>query len=484
MVAGAWPIVGHLPLLHASKPLHLTLGAMADKYGPLFTIKIGSKKVLVLSNSEMAKECFTKNDIVSSSRPNLVSSQHLGYKRALFALAPYGSYWRELRKIATLELLSNRRIELQSHVRVSEVEASTKELLNLWSTQKNEAGYVLLDLKQWISELIFNMVSRMIIGKRFFGAMDSENEKKAIEYLKSIREFLRLLGIFTLGDAIPSLRWLDLGGHEKAMKKTAMELDKFLTEWLNEHHQKKTTNEERDFIDVMISVLSDAKIHQFDADTITKATTLSMIAGATDTTTVTLTWAMCLLLNNPSKFDKAKEELDKEIGRDQCVQESDINKLRYLQAIVKETLRLYPPAPLAGPHEITENCNLGGYQIEKGIWLMMNIWKINSDPCFWPNQLEFDPDKFLTTHKEVDMKGQHYDLLPFGCGRRICPGISFGLGVVHFVLAHLLHSFEIINPSDEPIDMSGTLGIVHAKTTPLMVMVKPRLFSNCYETIM
>ncbi|MED6146343.1 hypothetical protein PIB30_033647, partial [Stylosanthes scabra] len=125
-----------------------------------------------------------------------------------------------------------------------------------------------------------------------------------------------------------------------------------------------------------------------------------MIAGASDTTTVTLTWAMCLLLNNPSKFDKAKEELDKEIGRDQCVQESDINKLRYLQAIVKETLRLYPPAPLAAPHEITENCTLGGYEIEKGTWLMMNISKINTDPCFWPNQLEFDPDKFLTTHKE------------------------------------------------------------------------------------
>ncbi|KAL4375224.1 hypothetical protein HN51_009121 [Arachis hypogaea] len=483
MVSGAWPIIGHLPLLHGTKPLHITLGSMADKYGPLFTIKVGSKRVVVLSNSEMAKECFTKNDVVSSSRPILISSENLGYKRAMFAFAPYGSYWRELRKIVTLELLSNRRIELLSHVRVSEVQASTKELLNLWSTQKNESGYVLVDIKKWFAELTFNIVLRMIAGKRFFGAMNSESEDKANECLKSLKESLRLLGLFTVGDAIPSLRWLDLGGHEKAMKKTSMELDRFMIEWLDEHRQKKMNSDasnERDFIDVMISVLSDAKIHAFDAD---NQSHNAMIAGGTDTSTVTLTWTLCLLLNNPSKLEKAKEELDKEIGKERNVSESDINKLRYLQAIVKETLRLYPPAPLASPHEITENCTLGGYDIKKGTWLLINVWKINTDPYFWPNHLDFEPEKFLTTHKEVDVKGQHYELLPFGCGRRICPGISFGLGVIQFILANLLHSFEIVNPSNEPIDMSGTLGLVHAKTTPLMVMVKPRLSSKCYKTM-
>ncbi|KAL4316412.1 hypothetical protein AHAS_Ahas15G0282500 [Arachis hypogaea] len=447
MVSGAWPIIGHLPLLHGAKPLHITLGSMADKYGPLFTIKIGSRRVVVLSNSEMAKECFTKNDVVSSSRPILVSSENLGYKRAMFAFAPYGSYWRELRKIVTLELLSNRRIELLSHVRVSEVQASTKELLNIWSTQKNESGYVLVDIKKWFAELTFNIVLRMIAGKRFFGAMNSESEDKANECLKSLRESLRLLGLFTVGDAIPSLRWLDLGGHEKAMKKTYMELDRFMIEWLDEHRQKKMNSDasnERDFIDVMISVLSDAKIHAFDADTVTKATTLNMIIGATETTSITMTWAMCLLLKNPHTLENAKEELEKEIGKERCV---------------------------------------SGYHIEKGTQLIANLWKINNDPCVWSNHLDFTPEKFLTTHKDVDVKGHHFELLPFGSGRRVCPGISFGLQMIHFILANFLHSFEISNPYNEPVDMSGTIGLVHAKATPLKIMVKPRLSPNCYETM-
>ncbi|XLS94337.1 hypothetical protein HN51_070345 [Arachis hypogaea] len=214
MVAGAWPILGHLPLFHGSRsqPLHITLGAMADKYGPLFTVKLGSKKIVVLSNSEMAKECFTKNDAIVASRPNLVSFENLGYNGAMIGFTPYGPYWRELRKFSTLELLSNRRIELLSHVRVSEVRASTKDLLSLWSTQKNESGYVLVDVKQWFAELTFNMVLRIVAGKTFFGAVDSESEDKASKCLKTIREMMRLMGLFTVGDAIPSLRWLDLGG--------------------------------------------------------------------------------------------------------------------------------------------------------------------------------------------------------------------------------------------------------------------------------
>ncbi|MED6122803.1 hypothetical protein PIB30_043318, partial [Stylosanthes scabra] len=284
IVDGAWPILGHLPLLRgstSSQPLHKALGAIADKYGPLFTIKLGSRKVVVLSNSELAKECFTKNDSSISSRPNFVSFEILGYNRAMFVFAPYGSYWRELRKIVNLELLSNQRIEQLSHVRVSEVQASMKELLSVWSTQKNESGYVLVDIKQWFRELIFNMVLRMIVGKRFFGTMDLESEVKAKKCLKVITEFLNVMEEFTVGDAIPSLRWLDLGGREKTMKEVAKKLDKIMNEWLDEHRKKmdyedgkKAASYEQDFIDVMLSILSHGKIDAFDVDTVNKATAL------------------------------------------------------------------------------------------------------------------------------------------------------------------------------------------------------------------
>jgi len=180
-------------------------------------------------------------------------------------------------------------------------------------------------------------------------------------------------------------------------------------------------------------------------------------------------------------LEKVKVELDTQIGKEKCVTESDISKLTYLQAIVKETLRMYPPAPISPPREFTENCSLGGYNIEKGTRLITNIWKIHTDNNVWEDPLEFKPEKFLTTHKDIDIKGRDFKLLPFGGGRRICPGISFGLQMVHFILASFLHSFDILSPSHDPIDMSETFGLTNTKTTPLEILIKPRLFVSCYE---
>ncbi|MED6208390.1 hypothetical protein PIB30_044580 [Stylosanthes scabra] len=490
MASGAWPILGHLPLMRGSQPLHITLGAMADKYGPLFTIKLGGTKTIVLSNWQMAKECFTTNDMAVSSRPKTVALENLTYNFAAFGLGPYGPYWREIRKIATLELLSNRRIELLGHVRVSEVQASINELYSAWSSKKNkesysgDEGYVSVELNQWFAQLTFNTTLRMIAGKRYLGA--TVDEEKAKRCLKIIEDFMYLLGVYTIGDAIPALRWMDLGGHERAMKKSAKEFDDILDEWLEEHKTSfrgKATNE-RDFMDVMISILGDTQIHGFDADTIIKATTMSMMLGGTDTTGVTLTWAVCLLLNNPRTLKKAKEELDSHVGKERCITESDLSKLVYLQAIVKETLRLYPAGTLGAPREFIENCILGGYHVKKGSRLIINIWKIQTDPTIWSDPLDFKPERFLTTHRDTDVKGQHFELLPFGSGRRICPGMSFALQMVHFALARFLHSFEILKPSDEPIDMTGILGLSYAKATPLEILIKPCLAPRCFDETM
>nr|POE58001.1 cytochrome p450 82a3 [Quercus suber] len=200
--AGAWLVIGHLPLLGATQTPHITLGAMADKYGPLFTIKLGLHPALVLSSWEMAKECFTTNDLAVSSQPKLVAIKHLCYNYAMFGFAPHGPYWHELHKITTLELLSNRRLEMLSHIRVSEIENDIKDLYKLWIKKKN----------------------------RYFGTSDGVNEEEAWHCQKALGAFIHLLGLFVVSDAIPFLGWLDLGGHEKAMKKTAKELDGILGE--------------------------------------------------------------------------------------------------------------------------------------------------------------------------------------------------------------------------------------------------------------
>ncbi|CAK8533667.1 unnamed protein product [Lathyrus sativus] len=484
MASGAWPILGHLLVLASSKTPHKTLGTMANKYGPLFTIKLGTNHALVLSNWEMAKECYTINDVTVSSRSKLVAIEHIAYNQASFGFAPYGPYWREMRKIVSM-FLSNRRMEQLSHVRVTEVKASIKELFHVWSSTKNDSGYLLVEMKQWFTKLVFNIVFQTMAGKRYFGDTAVVEEKEAQKVVEALRKFMHMLGVCTMADAIPILRWMKLG--VKAMKETAKELDIVLDDWLVEHHKMKCLVEkvesDQDFMDMMISVLDGATINGFDADTINKATTLALILGATDTSTVTLTWVICLLLKNPVALKKVKEELNIQIGEERFINESDIKNLVYLQAIVKETLRLYPPGPLSAPREFTEDCILGGYHIKKGTRLITNLWKIHTDPSVWPDPLEFRPERFLTTHKDVDVKGQDFELLPFGSGRRICPGISFGLHMIHLTLANFLHSFEISNGSSEPVDMSEVLGMTNEKATPLEIRVKPYFSTKYYETL-
>jgi cytochrome P450 len=209
----------------------------------------------------------------------------------------------------------------------------------------------------------------------------------------------------------------------------------------------------------------------------------TVYAGGVETTSATLVWAISLLLNNPHVLEKLKEELDIQVGKERCVEVSDIDKLVYLQAVIKETLRLYPADPLSVPREFSEDCNLAGYEVKKGTRLILNLWKMHMDPNVWVNPLEFKPERFLTTHKDIDVKGRHFELLPFGCGRRICPGISFGLQVLHLNLASFLHSFEISKPSAEPIDMTEASGITYTKATPLEILVKPRFSFNYYESM-
>lgn len=204
------------------------------------------------------------------------------------------------------------------------------------------------------------------------------------------------------------------------------------------------------------------------------------MAGS-DTTTVTMIWALSLLLNNQKVLKKAQLELDEHVGRQRQVREFDIKNLLYLQAILKETLRLYPAAPILIPHESVEDCMVVGYHIPVGTRLIVNVQKLQRDPQIWEDPCEFRPERFLTSQKDFDVKGQSPQLIPFGSGRRMCPGISFALQVMHLTLANLLHGFNISRPSEELLNMEESAGMTSIRKNPLEVILTPRLPAQVYE---
>ncbi|GAY42814.1 hypothetical protein CUMW_069760 [Citrus unshiu] len=237
------------------------------------------------------------------------------------------------------------------------------------------------------------------------------------------------------------------------------ELDALVGGWLEEHKQKRLLggegNEEQDFIDVMLNILED--IFTFDADTISKATSLSSTFAFQTRKAITVTVASgsskrahilnilpylipCILKLQHNLL--AQEELDIFVGKDRNVQEAGIKNLRYLQAVVKETLRMYAPSPIL-LRAAKDDCTLSnGYHVAAGTSLMLNIWKIQCDERVWSDPNEFQPERFLTSHKDTDVWGLNFEMIPFGSRRRSCPGVSLALQMLNLTMASLLHSFE------------------------------------------
>lgn len=254
-------MIGHLHLLGGPEPPHRVLGRMADKYGPIFSIKMGVHQTLVVNNSEIAKECLTTNDRVFANRPKTIATEILGCSYfAMFGFSPYGRYWRQARKLATVELLSNHQLEKLKHVREAEIETSIKELYqvcvnNKSSSSTDGSNKALIDMRRWFGGVTLNVILRMVAGKRCESVQKGEeNEEHWKEEL--IRRVFELSGKFVLSDALPFLRWLDIGGDERLMKKTAKELDVVVQEWLDEHKRKRKSGavHKEDFMDVMLAI--------------------------------------------------------------------------------------------------------------------------------------------------------------------------------------------------------------------------------------
>ncbi|XP_073122960.1 cytochrome P450 CYP82D47-like [Henckelia pumila] len=480
--AGGWPLIGHLNLMSGPEQPHVALSNLADKYGPIYSIRLGVYRCLVVSSWEVAKEFFNStNDVIFSDRPQIASIQLMGYDHAMFGFSKYNDYWRELRKFSVQNLLSSQKVSTLGTTWEMETRAMMKSIF----TRCQEP----LEMKKCLEDLALNLMVRIVSG----ATVKKMNSEESENWRQQVKEFFKMMDVLTFSDVLPCMGWLDyFKGTKKALKKTGEVMDVILRSWLEQHKilqklKKSYQNygeEEDDFMEATLKA-ADSMAHQFpryDADTIVKATCQTMIVAGTDTITVTLIWALCLLLNNRHVLERAQQELDDHIGISRMVEKSDIGNLVYIQAIIKETLRLYPATFLISPRESSRDSTVAGYQIPGGTRVIINLWKLHRDPGMWSDPSEFKPERFLTECRDVDLRGKHFQFLPFGAGRRICPGITFALQFMELALATLLHGFDIKTPAGDVVDMKGSLGTTNMKASPLSVLLAPRLSHDLFSS--
>ncbi|KAK7314524.1 hypothetical protein VNO77_33050 [Canavalia gladiata] len=465
----ALPIIGNLHLL--GKLPHRNLQSLARKYGPIMSLKLGQVPTIVVSSPEMAEQFLKTHDTLFASRPKLEASESLSHGSKGLAFSQYGAYWRNMRKVCTLQLLSASKVEMFGPLRREELGKLVKSLRN------SAASCEVVDLSELVGELMENIVYKMVLGRTRVDKFD----------LKGIvLEVMNLVGAFNLADYLPWLGMLDLQGLTRRLKKVSKDFDQVL-EHIIKDHEHPSNNEEKgphnkDFVDILLSLVHqpvdvhDEHKHVIDRTNI-KAIVLDIITAAFDTSTTTVEWAMSELLRHPSVMKKLQDELQDAVGMNRQVEENDLEKLPYLNMVVKETLRLYPVAPLLLPRESREDVIIDGYCIKKKSRIITNAWAIGRDPKVWSDNVEmFNPERF--SNSNIDIRGNNFQVIPFGSGRRGCPGIHLGLISVKLVLAQLVHCFNWNLPlgmSIDELDMQEKFGLTMPRNKHLLAMPTYRL---------
>nr|XP_023914107.1 cytochrome P450 81E8-like [Quercus suber]POF08571.1 cytochrome p450 81e8 [Quercus suber] len=447
------PIIGHLYLLKTKKPLHQTLSNLSNKYGPIVFLNFGSRPVLLISSPSLAEECLTKRDVVFANRPRLLAGKHLGYNYTSLTWAPYGDHWRNLRKIASLEILSSHRVQTLSHIRSHEVHSLIRRLLS----QKDQP----VDMKALFFELTLNVMMRMIAGKR-----EVEEGRKIREI---VTETFLLGGVTIMEDYLPFLRWVGNRGKEKRLILVQEKRDSFMQSLIEKHKRMGSSEgEKKTLIEVMLAKQESEP--EYFKDEIIRGIMLVLLSAGTDTSAGTMEWAMSLLLNHPKVLKKVQAEIDNVVGHDRLIDEADLAKLPYLHCIVNETMRMYPAGPLLVPHESSEDCMVGGFKVPGGTILLVNMWAIHNDPKIWDEPRSFKPERFEGFEGVRD----GFKFVPFGSGRRGCPGEGLAVRVVGLALGSLLQCFEWDRIGEEMVDMSEGSGLTLPKAQSLFANCRPR----------
>ncbi|KAH6772433.1 cytochrome P450 [Perilla frutescens var. frutescens] len=469
-----WPVVGNL---YDVKPVRFRCYAeWARSYGPILSVWFGSTLNVIVSNTELAKEVLKEKDGQLADRHRSRSAVKLSRDGQDLIWADYGPHYVKVRKVCTVVLFSPKRLESLRPIREDEIAVM---LESIFQDSAAASGKPVV-IKKYLASMAFHNITRLVFGKRFVdgqGAVDKQGQEfKAIAI-----NGLKLGASLAMAEHIPWLRWM-FPLDEDAFTQHGVRMERLTRDIMHEHTlaRHKTGGAKNHFFDALLTLKDE---YDLSEDTII-ALLWDMIAAGMDTPAISVEWAMAELVRNPRVQKKAQEELDRVIGHDRVMTELDIPNLPYLQCVVKESLRLHPPTPLMLPHRANSDVKIGGYNIPKGSNVHVNVWAVARDPVVWKDPLEFRPERFV--EEDVDIKGHDFRLLPFGAGRRVCPGAQLGLDLSTSMIGHLLHQFEWSPPSGvraEEIDLRENPGTVTYMKTPVEAVPKPRLPAHLYKRV-
>ncbi|KAK2979574.1 hypothetical protein RJ640_020066 [Escallonia rubra] len=446
----ALTIIGHFHLLKSAP--QRTLTSIANQYGPIVFLRFGSRPVLLVSSPSVAEQCFTRHDVVFANRPKFLASKHLGYNYTLVGISPYGDHWRNIRRVTAIQTFSATSLQLSSATRTEETRFAVRELF-----RASDGGKRRVNLKSAFVDFLFNVMTRLAAGKRWSGSASLFGPSMS----------------FNACEYIPVLGWVDYKGFEKKLVDLQRRRDEFLQGLIDEHRNIRTGNsssaEKRKTMVEALLLLQKSE-PEYYTDNIIKGIVVLLFTAGTHTSALTMEWAMSLMLNHPEVLEKARKEIDSNIQPGHLLEDSDLAKLPYLRCIINETLRLFPIAPLLLPHLSSEDCVIEGYDIPRGTMLLVNAWAIQRDPNVWEDATMFKPERFEGT--EAGREG--FKFIPFGMGRRACPGAALAMRLVGLVLGTFIQCFEWERVGPELVDLEEGSGLTVPKVKPLEALYRPR----------
>ncbi|MED6217192.1 hypothetical protein PIB30_015310 [Stylosanthes scabra] len=476
-----WPIVGNLPEMLANKPTFRWIQSiMNDLDTEIACIRLGSIHVVLVASPSIAREFLMKQDAIFASRPLNWSSKYVSSGYLTTTITPYGEQWKKMKRVMVEELISPKRHQWQHDKRAEEADNLVRYVYN---QIKNGSG--LVDLRRVTKHYVGNVMRRLLFNKRYFGngSEDGGPGGEELEYVDALFTAIRHIYAFSVSDFLPWLRWLDFEGHKKILKEATDIIRKYhdpiIEERFHEWRNGTRTHQE-DWLDVLIS-LKDANNNAFLTPEEIKSQIMEITVGAIDNPYNNVEWILSEMLNQPKILQKAIEELDNVVGKERLVQESDIPKLNYVKACIREGFRLHPIADFNVPHVSMEDTIVANYFIPKGSHILIRRQGIGQNPRVWEEPLKFKPERHLK--KDVSLAEPNLELFTFGTGRRYCPAVTLGSTITIMLFARLVHGFTWSPPPNEPVINLSETETDTTKAKPLVALGKPRLLEELYRQI-